>query len=63
MTPRRRGVHPARDDTPPANVVLGVWYAPEQREIAAVWDGAQWRGRTGEVLEPQPVHWYDDGDW
>ena len=57
----KRGVHPARTDTPPANVVLRVWYAPEQREIEAVWDGQQWRGRAGDVLEPQPAqpaHWY-----
>ena len=55
---RRNYVRPARTDTPPANVVLGVWYPPEQREVAAVWDGQQWRGLDGEVLEVQPVHWY-----
>ena len=59
MNKRIRGVHPGRTDTPPANVVLRVWYAPEQREIEAVWDGAQWRGRTADVLEVQPVYWYE----
>ena len=63
MTPRRAGVHPGRNDTPPANVVLGVWYVPEQREIAAVWDGQQWRARDGDVLAVQPVWWYVDGKW
>lgn len=63
MTIRRRGVHPARTDTPPVGVVLGVWYEPEQREIAAVWDGTQWRGRAGDVLEMQPVFWYAGGNW
>ncbi len=59
MTTRRRGVHPARTDTPPANVVLRVWFAPEQREIEAVWDGEQWRSRCGDVLAVQPVYWYE----
>lgn len=61
-TQRKRGVHPARTDTPPANVVLRVWYAPEQREIEAVWDGVQWRGRDGvplAVQPTQPAHWYE----
>ncbi len=59
MTPRRRGFHPGRTDTPPANVVLAVWFVPEQREIEAVWDGAMWRSRCGEPLEPQPEWWYE----
>ena len=63
MTTHRAGVHHGRTDTPPANVVLGVWYEPEQREIAAVWDGAQWRARDGARLEPQPVWWYASGKW
>ena len=37
---------------------FGVWYAPEQRIVDAVWDGARWRARDGAVLEPQPVYWY-----
>ena len=58
------GVHHGRTDTPPVNEVVGVWYEPEQREVAAVWDGQQWNGRTGERLEPQPVWWYENrGRW
>lgn len=55
---RRNYVRHARTDTPPANVVLGVWYVPEQREIAAYHDGTVWRARDGEVLAEQPTHWY-----
>ncbi len=60
MTQRRTTVRFARTDTPPVNVVLGVWYPPEQREIAAVWDGQQWRARDGEPLAVQPVYWYGE---
>ena len=44
--------------TPPANVVLGVWYEPEQRIVEAVFDGNIWRARDGEPLAVQPSWWY-----
>ena len=55
---RRNYVRPARTDTPPANVVLGVWCSPEQRIIEAVHDGEVWRSRVGEILPVQPAYWY-----
>jgi len=47
-----------RTDAPPTNVVLGVWYSPEQRIIDAVWDGTIWRARDGEPLAGEIIYWY-----
>jgi len=59
MPPQRKpSVRFGRTDTPPVAAVVSVWYPPEQRIIAAVWDGAIWRARDGEPLAEQPVYWY-----
>ena len=59
VTPQRRSsVRFGRTDAPPTNVVLGVWYSPEQRIIDAVWDGTIWRARDGEPLAGEIIYWY-----
>jgi len=50
MPRRKPSVRFGRTDTPPAGTVVGVWYPPEQRIIAAVWDGASGGHAT--------VYWY-----